>query len=86
MNTSIVSGKSFLQLLGMFTEFETNIRKERALRKLNLKDLNIDSNEIKRGMEASEISQELGISIVSALFPSTSCTWISWLSRITERK
>lgn len=74
IDTSTASGKAFLQMLGVFAEFETNIRKERQMAgieqaklkgKYKGRGLSIDPNEVKRlkasGMGATEIAQELGI-------------------------
>ena len=74
IDTSTASGKAFLQMLGVFAEFETNIRKERQMAgieqaklkgKYKGRGISIDPKEVKRlkasGMGATEIAQELGI-------------------------
>jgi len=74
IDTSTASGKAFLQMLGVFAEFETNLRKERQLvgiekakkeGKYRGKQATIDTETVKRlkadGMGATAIARELGI-------------------------
>lgn len=74
IDTSTASGKAFLQMLGVFAEFETNLRKERQMAgiakakaegKYRGKQSVIDPQKVKelkeKGMGATEISRTLGI-------------------------
>lgn len=74
IDTSTAAGKAFLDMLGVFAEFETNLRKERQMEgiaKAKAKGVykgrkpTIDKDEVLRlkdqGMGASAIAKELGI-------------------------
>lgn len=74
IDTSTASGKAFLQMLGVFAEFETNLRKERQMAgiakakaegKYRGKQAVIDTEKVKElkagGMGATAIAKELGI-------------------------
>ncbi|WP_286238947.1 recombinase family protein [Neptuniibacter halophilus] len=74
IDTSTASGKAFLQMLGVFAEFETNLRKERQMAgiakakaegKYRGKQAVIDTEKVRelkaKGMGATAISRELGI-------------------------
>jgi DNA invertase Pin-like site-specific DNA recombinase len=74
VDTSTASGKAFFQMLGVFAEFETNIRRERqaeGIAKAKAKGVykgrkrTIDANEVKRlkdlGDGATEIANKLKI-------------------------
>lgn len=74
IDTSTAAGKAFLDMLGVFAEFETNLRRERQLEgiaKAKAKGVyqgrkaEIDGDRIKalkaEGKGASEIARELGI-------------------------
>jgi DNA invertase Pin-like site-specific DNA recombinase len=74
VDTSTASGKAFFQMLGVFAEFETNIRRERQMEgiaKAKAKGVykgrkrTIDANEVKRlkdlGKGATEIANRLKI-------------------------
>ena len=74
VDTSTASGKAFFQMLGVFAEFETNIRRERQMEgiaKAKAKGVykgrkrTIDANEVKRlkdlGKGATEIANKLNI-------------------------
>jgi len=74
VDTSTASGKAFFQMLGVFAEFETNIRRERQMEgiaKAKAKGVykgrkrTIDANEVKRlkalGKGATEIANKLRI-------------------------
>ena len=74
IDTSTASGKAFLQMLGVFAEFETNLRKERQMAgiakamaegKYRGKQPTIDADKVKElkagGMGATAIAKELGI-------------------------
>ncbi len=75
IDTCTAAGKAFLDMLGVFAEFETNLRRERQLEGIAAAKLrgayrgrkaSIDKNEIKRlideeNLGATEISQRLGI-------------------------
>jgi DNA invertase Pin-like site-specific DNA recombinase len=78
IDTSTPAGKCFLDMLGVFAEFETNLRKERQMEgiakakkegKFKGRPAKIDKNRIlelkKSGMTATQISKEMGISRVS---------------------
>ncbi len=78
IDTSTASGKAFLQMLGVFAEFETNLRKERQLAGIaaakakgkHLGRTSILSDEQKQsvikkkkaGMTPTELSNEFGVS------------------------
>jgi len=78
INTSTAAGKAFLQMLGVFAEFETNLRKERQLagiakaktkgvytgRKPALNDAQKAEIRTKKqnGMNPSQLSKEYGVS------------------------
>src|SRR5215470_14118530 len=74
IDTSTAAGKCFLDMLGVFAEFETNLRRERQLEgiaRAKAKGVykgrkpSIDRTEIERlkaeGLGASEIAKQLGI-------------------------
>jgi DNA invertase Pin-like site-specific DNA recombinase len=74
VDTSTASGKAFFQMLGVFAEFETNIRRERQMEgiaKAKAKGIykgrkrTIDANEVKRlkdlGKGATEVANRLKI-------------------------
>jgi DNA invertase Pin-like site-specific DNA recombinase len=74
INTSTAAGKAFLQMLGVFAEFETNLRRERQMEGIaKAKEAGvykgrkptIDTDEVKRlkdeGVGPSEIAKRLGI-------------------------
>ena len=79
VDTSSAAGKAFFQMLGVFAEFETNLRKERQLEgiakakaegayKGRKQSINVD--EVRRlreevGMGATEIARHLGIARTS---------------------
>lgn len=78
IDTSTAAGKCFLDMLGVFAEFETNLRRERQMEgvakakaagKYKGRPPSIDNNRIKTlkasGMKISEIAKEMGISRVS---------------------
>ncbi len=73
-HTSTAAGKCFLDMLGVFAEFETNLRRERQLEGIAKakaagvykgRPATIDASEIGRlksqGVGASEIAKRLGI-------------------------
>ncbi len=78
IDTCTASGKAFLQMLGVFAEFETDIRKERQMvgiakakakgkylgRKPSLTDSQKDDVRIKNtnGMNPTQLSKEFGVS------------------------
>ena len=75
IDTSTAAGKCFLDMLGVFAEFETNLRKERQLEGIakakaagvyNGRKPSIPVDEVKAlraaGRGATEIAEELGIS------------------------
>ncbi len=78
IDTSTASGKAFLQMLGVFAEFETNLRKERQMagiakakekgkykgRKPSLKDSQIQAIREKKeaGMNPTQLSREYAVS------------------------
>ena len=75
IDTSTAAGKAFLDMLGVFAEFETNLRRERQMEgiaKAKTKGVykgrkpSVDPSEVRRmrdeGMKPSEITRELGIS------------------------
>ena len=74
IDTSTAAGKAFLQMLGVFAEFETNIRKERQLAGIEVakrqgkysRDKKIGDDDVtfllKRGHSTKEISEILGVS------------------------
>lgn len=74
IDTSTASGKAFLQMLGVFAEFETNLRKERQLAGIEKakaegrykgRQAAIDADKVKDlkalGLGATEIAKKLGI-------------------------
>lgn len=74
IDTSTVVGKCFLDMLGVFAEFETNLRKERQMEGISKakargvyrgRKPSVDYAEVRRlheqGIGATKISQELGI-------------------------
>lgn len=79
VDTSSAAGKAFFQMLGVFAEFETNLRRERQMEGIAKakaagvykgRKPSIDVNEVKRlrnveGMGATEIARELGIARTS---------------------
>ena len=78
VNTGTAAGKAFLDMLGVFAEFETNLRKERQLEGIAKakaegvytgRKPTIDAEEVRRltaeGVGASEIAQRLSISRAS---------------------
>lgn len=79
VDTSSAAGKAFFQMLGVFAEFETNLRKERQMEGIAKakaagvykgRKPSIDVDEVKRlrdekGMGATEIARELGIARTS---------------------
>jgi DNA invertase Pin-like site-specific DNA recombinase len=79
VDTSTSAGKAFFQMLGVFAEFETNLRKERQLDGIAKakasgvykgRKPSIDVDEVRRlrdveGMGATEIAKHLGIARTS---------------------
>lgn len=74
IDTSSSAGKAFLDMLGVFAEFETNLRKERQMEGIRSakergvykgRKPSIDKNKVlelkSQGMGASAIARELGI-------------------------
>jgi DNA invertase Pin-like site-specific DNA recombinase len=74
IDTSTAAGKCFLDMLGVFAEFETNLRKERQMEGIAKakaagiykgRKPSIDASEVKRlrdsGMGATAIAKDLGI-------------------------
>jgi DNA invertase Pin-like site-specific DNA recombinase len=74
IDTSTPAGKAFFDMLGVFAEFETNLRKERQLEgiakakaegRFNGRPPSIDATAVRRlkdeGKGATEIAAELGI-------------------------
>jgi DNA invertase Pin-like site-specific DNA recombinase len=74
IDTSTAAGKAFLDMLGVFAEFETNLRKERQLEgiarakaegKYKGRPISIDPAQVQQlkaeGLGASEIARTLGI-------------------------
>lgn len=74
IDTSSATGKAFLGMLGVFSEFETNIRKERQMEGIEWakakgvykgRPPKIDPDKVKtlkdQGMGATDIARELGI-------------------------
>lgn len=74
IDTSTAAGKAFLDMLGVFAEFETNLRRERQMEGIAAakakgvykgRPKTISSEEVKRllqeGVGASEVAQRLGI-------------------------
>lgn len=74
IDTSTAAGKAFLDMLGVFAEFETNLRKERQLEGIARAKANgvykgrkrsVDSEKVKalkaQGMGPAAIAKELGI-------------------------
>ena len=77
IDTATASGKAFLQMLGVFAEFETNLRKERQIAGITKakqerpeayqgRRATTDGSEIKtlldRGLKPTEVAKRLGIS------------------------
>lgn len=76
VDTSSAAGKAFFQMLGVFAEFETNLRRERQMEGISKakaagvykgRKPTIDAKQVKRlrqseGKGATEIAKELGIS------------------------
>ncbi len=78
VNTGTAAGKAFLDMLGVFAEFETNLRKERQLEGIARakaegvytgRKPTIDADEVRRltaeGVGASELAKRLNISRAS---------------------
>ena len=79
VDTSGAAGRAFFQMLGVFAEFETNLRRERQMEGIAKakaagvykgRKKSIDPSEVKRlkeekGMGATEIAKELGIARTS---------------------
>ena len=79
VDTSNAAGKAFFQMLGVFSEFETNLRRERQMEGIAKakaagvykgRKPSIDVNEVKRlrdieGMSATKIARELRIARTS---------------------
>jgi len=74
IDTSTPAGKAFLGMLGVFAEFETNLRRERQMEGINAakergvykgRKASIDPAEVRRlqqeGLGATEIAERLGI-------------------------
>lgn len=74
IDTSTAAGKAFLDMLGVFAEFETNLRRERQMEGINAakargvykgRPRSISSEDVKRllkdGIGASEVAKRLGI-------------------------
>ena len=74
IDTKTASGKAFLGMLGVFAEFETNLRRERQLEGIAKakkagaykgRPASIDANAIRRlkddGLDATEIARRLSI-------------------------
>jgi DNA invertase Pin-like site-specific DNA recombinase len=74
IDTSTAAGKAFLSMLGVFGEFETNLRRERQMEGIEAAKArgvykgrrpNINVEEIKRllkeGLGATEVAKQLGI-------------------------
>jgi DNA invertase Pin-like site-specific DNA recombinase len=74
IDTSTAAGKAFLDMLGVFAEFETNLRRERQLEGIAKakqagvykgRPVSIDPAEVKRldaeGVRPSDIARRLGI-------------------------
>ena len=74
IDTSTAAGKAFLDMLGVFAEFETNLRRERQMEGIAAakeagvyrgRKPSIDANEVRRlkaeGLGATEIAKQLGI-------------------------
>lgn len=74
IDTTTAAGKAFLDMLGVFAEFETNLRRERQMEGIQKakqagvykgRKPTIDATEVRRlqsnGMGASEIAKTLGI-------------------------
>ena len=76
IDTGTASGKAFLQMLGVFAEFETNLRKERQVAGIAKakqerpeayqgKKTTTDSDRVKellaKGLKPSEVARKLGI-------------------------
>jgi DNA invertase Pin-like site-specific DNA recombinase len=74
IDTSTAAGKAFLDMLGVFAEFETNLRRERQMEGINAakergvykgRPKSISAADVKRllkeGVGASEVAKRLGI-------------------------
>jgi DNA invertase Pin-like site-specific DNA recombinase len=74
IDTSTAAGKAFLSMLGVFAEFENNLRRERQMEGINAakargiykgRKPSIKSDEIRRlrkeGLGATEIARKLGV-------------------------
>ena len=74
IDTSTAAGKAFLDMLGVFAEFETNLRRERQMEGINAakargvykgRPRSISAEDVKRllkdGVGASEVAKRLGI-------------------------
>lgn len=74
IDTSSAAGKAFLSMLGVFAEFETNLRRERQMEGINAakargvykgRPRTIDASEIRRlldeGLGAAAVAKRLGI-------------------------
>lgn len=74
VDTSTAAGKAFIDMLGVFAEFETNLRRERQLEGIAAakkagvytgRKVSIDTNKVRalhtKGMGAVEIAKQLGI-------------------------
>ncbi len=75
IDTSTASGKAFLSMLGVFAEFETNLRKERQMAGIakakaegrangrpKTNDYEAIKSALAKGMTPTEISKDLGVS------------------------
>lgn len=75
VNTNTAAGKAFFQMLGVFAEFETNIRRERQMAGIEAakkrgvyagRPKKVDSEEVKKleakGMTIPQIAEQLGVS------------------------
>jgi DNA invertase Pin-like site-specific DNA recombinase len=78
IDTGTAAGKAFLDMLGVFAEFETNLRKERQLEGIAAakargvykgRKPSIDAAEVRRlaatGMGGTEVARQLGIARAS---------------------
>jgi len=79
VDTSSAAGKAFFQMLGVFAEFETNLRRERQMEGISKakaagvykgRKVSINAEEIKRlrdveGLGATQIARRLGIARTS---------------------
>ena len=75
MDTSTAAGKAFFDLLGVFAEFETNLRRERQAEGIAAAkqrgayrgrppriDLQAIQHRLARGLSPTQIARELGVS------------------------